>query len=489
MADFPLISRRKALQQLSFLGSAALLGGIPAWAHARQKETFPFSQNDFGKDFRWGVALAAFQNEGAWNADGKGESIWDRFNHTKGKIKDHSNADVSCDFYHRYPEDIALAARLGFDSFRFSISWSRIFPSGTGQINQKGVDFYHRVIDTCLENNLQPFITLYHWDLPQALEDRGGWINRDIVNWFSEYANTVTRLYGDKAKNWCVLNEPMGFIGLGYVQGIHAPGHKKMMNFFPGVLHAGLCQAEGGRIVKNNVKNAYAGTTFSCSHVDPASSKEKDIKAALRMDALLNRLFIEPLVGMGYPVKDLPFLTRMERYMQAGDDKRLQFDFDFIGLQYYFRVVGKNAFWMPLLHSREIPAEKRDVPMSEMKREIYPEGMYHILKKFSTYPIKEILVTENGCCVPDLLENGQVHDTKRIAFFSSYLQQLLKAKREGVNVKGYFVWTLTDNFEWNEGYAARFGIVYTDFASQKRYIKDSGYCFQQMLQPSSFQQA
>lgn len=425
--------------------------------------------------------MAAFQNEGAWNIDGKGESIWDRYNHTKGKIKDGSNADMACDFYHRYKEDIGYAKELRFGHFRTSISWSRIFPNGIGEKNQKGIDYYHLLFDACLELGIDPMVTLYHWDLPQALEDRGGWINRDILNWFSEYADFVSLEYGDKVKNWCVLNEPLGFIGLGYVQGLHAPGYKKIGNFFPGVLHAALCQAEGGRILRENVANGYLGTTHSCSYIDLYRKNEKDKEAAKRLDALFNRMLIEPLYGLGFPEDTLPVLKRMDKFKKPGDDEKLIFDFDFIGLQYYFRFVGKHSLLMPSIHAREVKPEKRDVPMSTMNWEIFPEGLYFVLKKFSKYPIPEILVTENGCCFPDKVEDGHIHDNQRVQYFIDHLSQLLRAKKEGINVNGYFAWTLTDNFEWNEGYDARFGIVFTDFNSQQRFIKDSGYWFRDFL--------
>ena len=475
------MNRRDLIRNLSILGGAALLPR-PLFAYKPAERNF--SRADFGDAFRWGVALAAFQNEGAWNTDGKGESIWDRFSHTEGKIKDGNNADNTCDFYNRYREDIALTKQLGMEHFRMSISWSRIFPNGTGEKNQKGIDFYHRVFDACREIGVEPFVTLYHWDLPQALEDKGGWISRDVVAWFSEYTDFVTREYAGKVKNWCVLNEPFGFIGFGYVLGIHAPGKKKIGNLFPGVLHAGLCQAEGGRIIRANIPNAYIGTSLSCSHIDPVSNHPRHIGAAKRMDAMFNRMFMEPLLGLGYPVADLPVLRKIEDHMLSGDYEKLKFDFDYIGLQYYFRLISKNSPVMPALHARQIKPKEPEAQLSKMNWEIYPEGMYHVLKKFSKYPIKEILVTENGCCFDDVVEEGRVHDHKRVEFFEKYLAQLLRAKREGVNVNGYFVWTLTDNFEWAEGYMPRFGLAYTDYSTQKRIIKDSGFWFQELLRVS-----
>jgi len=438
--------------------------------------------SDFGKDFLWGAACAAYQVEGAWDKDGRGPSIWDTFSHKKGKVHNNDNGDVASDFYHRYKEDITLLKALNFKVFRFSISWSRIFPNGIGKINQKGVEFYHQVIDECLKQNIQPWITLYHWDLPQVLEDKGGWANRDIVNWFLNYVDFCTREYGSKVKNWMVMNEPAAFVGIGYMMGYHAPGKKSVSKFLKATHHACLAMAEGGRKIKSNVPKSNVGTTFSCSHIDPYRSGLKDFKAVTRMDALLNRLYIEPSLGMGYPYDAIPALKKIEKYFKPGDKEKLIFDFDFIGLQNYFRVVAKKSMFPPFLWAKQISAQKREMPVNEMGFEIYPEGMYKVLKQFSEYKkIKNIIVTENGACFKDKIEGENILDEKRIHFFKSYLSNVLKAKKEGVPVSGYFVWSLTDNFEWSEGYEPRFGLIYIDFNTQKRRVKDSGYWFKEFL--------
>jgi beta-glucosidase len=325
-------------------------------------------------------------------------------------------------------------------------------------------------------------VTLYHWDLPQTLEDKGGWTNRDIVSWFAEYTDACSRHFGDRVKNWMVLNEPLAFTALGYFLGIHAPGKKGFKNFLPAVHHAALCQSEGGRIVQANVPNSNVGTAFSCSPVEPLRKKQGDEKAAARFDALMNRLFIEPALGLGYPVNTIGALKRIEKYYKDGDDKNLAFDFDFIGLQNYTREIVKYNVLNPVLWGKLVPAATRNVETTEMRWEVYPKGIYHMLKKFSSYNgVKKIYITENGAAFPDTPENGAVHDAKRVNFFRSYLEQVLKAKNEGVKVKGYFAWSLTDNFEWAEGYAPRFGIVYVDFKTQGRIIKDSGYWFRDFL--------
>jgi beta-glucosidase len=439
----------------------------------------------FGEDFHWGTACAAYQIEGAWNVDGKGESVWDVYAHKKGSIHGNENGDVAADFYHRYKEDIRLQKEMNFEVFRFSISWSRIFPSGVGEPNQAGIDFYHNVIDECLLQGIEPWITLYHWDLPQVLEDRGGWTNREVIGWFGDYTHFCAEEYGEKVKNWLVMNEPAAFVGLGYMTGQHAPGEKGVSKFLRATHYSCLAMAESGRILRAAIADANIGSTFSCSPVTPFKDKKKNLKAVARIDALLNRLFIEPCLGLGYPYDGFPALKKIEKYFEEGDIERLKFDFDFIGLQNYFRVVAKRTIFKPVVWCKQVDAKKRDVPVNEMGFEIYPEGMYQILKQFGAYEgIKEIIVTENGVCAKDSLANGRVHDSERTAFFQSYLQNVLKAKQEGVPVNGYFVWSLTDNFEWSEGFEPRFGLIYVDYKTLNRTMKDSGRWFKDFLSPN-----
>ncbi|MGD0753941.1 MAG: GH1 family beta-glucosidase [Bacteroidales bacterium] len=438
-------------------------------------------KSDFGAGFKWGVAASSYQTEGAWNLDGKSESNWDYFSRVHGKIERGENADEAADFYHRYAEDIDLIKTMNFDEFRFSLSWPRILPEGTGPVNQKGIDFYHKVIDKCLSAGIEPWITLYHWDMPQVLEARGGWTNRDIIDWFSEYTEVATKEYGPKVKNWMVINEQLSFTGGGYMEGIFAPGKKNLKAFMKSVHNSVLCNAEGGRIIRKNVTGANIGTTFANTWVEPIDQKKKNVEAAARMDAIMNRLFIEPCLGLGYPENTVPILKKLKSLYKKGDETRMIFDFDFIGVQYYFRTVAKNSI-MPGMRAKEVLASKRGVPVNEMEGEIYPDGLYQILKKYSSYKgIRKLIVTENGTCVPDKLENGRVHDKDRIDYFKNHLASVLKAKRDGVNVNGYFVWSPTDNFEWDKGYRTRFGLVYIDFKTLERYIKDSGLWFKEFL--------
>ncbi|MXO05227.1 GH1 family beta-glucosidase [Flavobacterium sp. HBTb2-11-1] len=440
------------------------------------------NRNQFGEDFLWGVSTAAFQIEGAHDADGKGTSIWDVFTSQKGKIKNGHHALTACDFYNCYEDDISLIKELNIPNFRFSISWPRIMPTGIHPINQAGIDYYNKIIDSLLSSGIKPWITLYHWDLPHDLEVKGGWTNRDSVSWFKEYVEVCVQYFGDRVKNWMVINEPSVFTGAGYFLGIHAPGKKGITNYLKAMHHVTLATSAGAKIVRERIPNANIGTTFSCTHIEPATESSKDVEAAKRVDTLLNRTFIEPILGLGYPQKDLPVLKKLNNYILEDDLNNLNFDFDFIGLQCYTREVVKSSILTPYIGAELVSAEKRNVISTEMGWEVYPPAMYHILKKFNEYKgIKKIIITENGAAFPDTVQNGKVHDIKRTHFIQDNLEQILKAKSEGLNVDGYFVWTLTDNFEWAEGYNARFGLIHVDFETQKRTIKNSGLWFKDFL--------
>jgi beta-glucosidase len=437
----------------------------------------------FGKDFLWGVSTAAHQIEGAYNEDGKGPSVWDDFSKKKGKILKNENGNQACDFYNRFQDDLALMKGMNIPNFRFSLSWSRILPSGTGSTNSKGLDFYDRLIDHALELGICPWVTLYHWDLPLALEKKGGWTNREVINWFSEYVALCIKKFGDRVPNWMVMNEPMVFVGAGYFLGIHAPGRKGIFNFMPAVHHAALCQSQGARTIKDLQPKANIGTTFSCSHLEPYRDIEKDWIATRKVDALLNRLFIEPALGLGYPVKELKILNRIYKYFKPGDEALLPFDFDFIGIQNYTREIVSHGYFVPFLKAKLIKPSKRQVQITSMNWEVYPNSIYHILKKYNAYPqVKKIIITENGAAFPDVLIDQKVHDVSRMNYLQNHIRQVLRAKNEGVKVGGYFVWTFTDNFEWAEGYHPRFGLVYVDFPTQKRYVKESGKWYKEFLE-------
>lgn len=440
-------------------------------------------KESFGENFKWGVSTAAYQIEGAHDCDDKGPSIWDVFTAKKGTILNDDTAATACDFYSTYYKDIQLMKSLNIPNFRFSFAWSRILPTGTGTVSQAGIDYYNKVIDACFEAGIEPWATLYHWDLPQALEDKGGWTNRQVIAWFKEFAGVCAKYFGDRVKYWMVMNEPMVFTGAGHFMGVHAPGRKGLKNFLPAVHHAVLSIAEGGRVLRSMLPNAEIGTTFSSSYVEPLSMNPKDIAAAYRADVLLNRLFIEPVLGMGYPESDLPVLKKLRKYFEPGDENLMAFDFDFIGVQSYTREIVKYSLFVPYLNAAIVKAMFRKVPLTTMGWEVYPPSLYQVLKKFNEYEgIKKIYVTENGAAFPDTFTNGEVNDTDRVKYLQEHIAEVLKAKQAGVKVEGYFVWTLMDNFEWAEGYHPRFGLVHVDFETQQRTVKSSGYWYKNFLE-------
>ena len=440
------------------------------------------TRKDFGDDFLWGVSASAFQTEGGHDKDGKGLSIWDEFSAKRNAIANNDSPAVATNFYENYKEDIALVKQLGIPNFRFSLSWPRILPNGIGEVNQAGLDFYHKVLDACIENDIEPFVTLYHWDLPLELEKKGGWTNREILQWFEEYVTVCLTAFKDKVKYWMVLNEPSVFTGAGYFLGVHAPGKKGLHNFLPAMHHALLCQSVGYKTIKKLSPKAQVGSTFSCTYITPKTYSEKDLKAADRIDTLLNSAFIEPSLGFGYPMKTLPFLKHIAKHFRPGDEELIKVEFDFIGLQNYTReVVGHNSY-VPYVNAKIYPANKRNVDYTAMNWEIYPKSIYYMILKFSQYDgVKKIFITESGASFFDELKSNSINDKERTQYIQSYLQQVYNAKEKGGKVEGYFVWSLTDNFEWAEGYKQRFGLVYVDFETQQRTIKNSGHWYRHFL--------
>ncbi len=455
----------------------------------------PFARADFGPGFYWGAAAAAYQVEGAWQVQGKGPSIWDDFTRRRGRIRRGEHGRVAADFYHRYAADLDLAQGLGLTDYRFSVAWARVLPNGTGAVNRRGLDFYDRLVDACLERDLCPWLTVYHWDLPSALQARGGWANRDVVGWLADYAQVLARRLGDRVPQWMVLNEPMVFVGAGHLLGVHAPGRRHLGAFLAAAHHAALAQAEGGRVLRAALPaTARIGTTFSCSYLTPhRPGHAADAAATRRADALLNRFFVEPLLGQGYPTAELPALRwLLERYEKPGDRERLTFEFDFWGIQNYTREVVKFSPWLPLQWAKLVPAKQRQVPHTDMGWEVYPESIYEMLKRYAAYPgAPPLVVTESGAAFPDALTNGRVPDAPRRAYLQAALGQVLRARRDGVDVRGYFAWTLTDNFEWAEGYSPRFGLIHIDYETQERTVKDSGRWYAAFLagQPATTQAA
>ena len=446
------------------------------------------SADDFGDGFTWGVATAAYQIEGAWDADGKGPSVWDEFTHGRGplglrRIKDGATGDVATDSYHRFEEDIALVAAMGFSAYRFSISWPRVMPDGTGAVNAAGLDYYSRVVDACLAAGIEPWVTLYHWDLPAALERRGGWTNREIVGWFSDYVSVVVAALGDRVRQWMVFNEPLSFTMLGYLLGAHAPGRRGPAAFCAAAHHVNLATAEGARAARaaSPRSDASIGTTQYLSPVLASGVGPLAGIAERSADALVNRLFLEPNLGLGYPWDDCGLLRGIKRHHRPGDDEVATIDLDFLGVQYYTRL---RAPWLPIPGIWTIPhfGQDRGCELTSMGWEVRPEGLGMVLDRVHAYGAYDrVVVTESGASFDEELVDDRVHDNRRIAYFQRHLAELRATIDRGVPVEGYFCWSLLDNFEWTFGYRPRFGLVHVDYATQQRIVKDSGRWFARLL--------
>ena len=435
----------------------------------------------FPAGFAWGAATAAYQVEGAWNADGKGESIWDRFSRTPGRIKNGDHGERACEHYYRYRDDIALMRAMNLNSYRFSISWPRIQPSGAGHPNSKGLDFYSRLVDALLEAKIRPLVTLYHWDLPQALEDAGGWPNRDTAARFGDYADIVARNLGDRVSHWLLFNEPAAFTSMGYLRGIHAPGRKSIRAFFRAAHTVNLAQAAGFRAVKAACARSRAGSAFSMSPCEPATNSEADKRAAERAHHITNCWFLHPALRGEYPPA-FPFLPDLLTGMEARDANQMRAPLDFIGINLYYRTMASAATWSKRLFDpgftifpvKMFPASTGEA--TDIGWEVWPQAMYDLLLRITQdYNRPAIEITESGCSYNDGPDrDGMVHDTRRIAYHHAYLTQLARAIQDGADVRGYHAWTLMDNFEWAEGYGQRFGLIHVDFETQKRTIKQSG---------------
>ncbi len=448
--------------------------GTASWSASASDFAFP-------KGFFWGTSTAAYQIEGAWKEDGKGESIWDRFTHTPGKIKNGDTGDVACDSYHRWREDIALMRAMNLNSYRFSISWPRIQPTGSGAANAKGVDYYSRLVDALLEAHIRPLVTLYHWDLPQALEDSGGWPNRDTAGRFSDYVQAVTQALGDRVNDWILFNEPTAFLELGYLEGTHAPGKKSLYDFLRASHVVNLAQGEGFRALKSVRPNARVGTAFSMSPAEPATDSEADRLAADRAHAITNVWFLEPALRGRYP-DAFTYLPETVMGIHSGDMEKARAPLDFIGINLYYRtVVSAAAALERLTHTQEwlFPVNMHggnEGPKTGFGWEVWPKSIYDMVARITRdYNRPAIEITESGCSFNDVPDaTGEIHDARRTAYHHDYLAAVARAMSDGADVRGYSAWSLMDNFEWAEGYSQRFGLAYTDFKTQKRTIKDSG---------------
>jgi len=440
----------------------------------------------FPADFVWGCATSSYQIEGAWDEDGKGESIWDRFSHEPDRIRDGSSGDVACDHYHRYKEDVALMKELGLDSYRFSISWPRIFPTGKGELNQKGLDFCSRLVDELLAAGITPFPTLYHWDLPVALQDDGGWANRDIVQHFAEYARTMADHLGDRVKNWLIFNEPWVFTIIGYLGGYHPPALRDPPLALRTTHIVNLAQAEAARAMRSTGKVEGLGTAYSMGGAYPASDSEEDRAAAERGFRFNNLWFLEPALRGRYPDAYVGGLDPERLGVQPGDMEALRVDFDYIGINLYSRQVVAHAPQDRNLGLRPVRVEGAE--RTDFDWEVYPEAIHDVIMRiWSDYRLP-IYVTENGCSYgdgPD--QRGVVNDERRSGFLQRYIAQVARAIEEGADVRGYYHWSSMDNFEWVEGFRQRFGLIWVDFETQRRIIKESGRWYRDVIANNGYE--
>ncbi|OGO52504.1 MAG: beta-glucosidase [Chloroflexi bacterium RBG_16_68_14] len=440
----------------------------------------------FPPNFLWGCATASYQIEGAWDEDGKGESIWDRFSHTEGKILNGDTGDVACDHYHRYKEDVALMKELGLKSYRFSISWPRIFPTGKPPLNRKGLDFYSKLVDELLANDILPFPTLYHWDLPQALQDQGGWANRDTAQRFAEYANTIAERLGDRVKRWIIFNEPWVFTILGYLAGIHPPGIRDASMALRTTHIANLAQGLAARAMRATNKVEGLGTAFSMSGFYPASQSEEDRAAAERRFRFNNLWFLEPAQNGRYPDAYLGGTDPARFGVQPGDMETVQAGLDFIGINLYSRSVIAYDPQDANLGARDVHVE--DAERCKFGWEVYPEAIHDVIMRIWHDYRRPIYITENGASYEDVVDKqGQVNDPQRVSFLQRYIAQVARAVEEGADVRGYYLWSLMDNFEWGFGYSQRFGIVYVDYPTQRRIIKQSGHWYRNTIAKNGYQ--
>ncbi|MFG1799069.1 GH1 family beta-glucosidase [Micromonospora carbonacea] len=450
------------------------------------------SELRFPDNFVWGAATASYQIEGAARDDGRGPSIWDTFSRTPGKVFAGHTGDVACDHYHRYADDVALMAELGLKAYRFSIAWPRIQPDGTGPVEPRGLDFYDRLTDTLLDRGIDPIVTLYHWDLPQTLQDRGGWTNRETAEHFATYAGAVHGRLGDRIRTWTTLNEPWCSAYLGYGNGVHAPGVRDAGAAFTAVHHLLLGHGLAVRVLRASGAEA-VGITLNPAEVQPADQDSAADAAAVRLvDGLQNRIFLDPLTGAGYPADVLEHVARMvdpATFLRDGDEKLIAAPIDLLGINYYAPtyVAGRpdgagGSAWPGTEGAVEfLPAAGS---VSDMGWAIEPAGLGRLLDRLAAdYPGLPLMITENGGAFPDRTKDsaGRVADADRIAYLDGHLRAVHAAIGRGVDLRGYLVWSLLDNFEWAEGYRKRFGIVHVDYLTQRRTPKASARWYQEVI--------
>ncbi len=429
----------------------------------------------FPNDFIWGASTASYQIEGAWNEDGKGESIWDRFSHTPGKIENGETGDIAADHYHRFQEDIALMKRLGLKAYRFSISWPRVFPQGHGKVNQKGLDFYSRLVDGLLEAGIEPFVTLHHWDYPQALQEQGGWLNRDTLGYFADYSAVMVKALGDRIRRWATFNEPTVIAFAGYAAGAHAPGlaggPKIGLQAQHHILVAHGLSVQAIRAANPSVD---VGVVLSFWPMEPATDDPADIAAAEQAWDTREAAFIHPVLKGYYPPQFFDAAGENLPDVHPGDMALIAQKLDFMGVNSYSRAVLSAKGYRERVPGSEY---------TEMGWEVCPPAFYRLLTRLhKDYSLPPIYITENGAAFPDVVSpDGKIHDERRINYLRQYIGQLRRAMQEGVDVRGYFVWSLMDNFEWAHGFSKRFGLVRVDYDTLTRTVKDSGEWYARLI--------
>ena len=459
-----------------------------------RQSTYGFSEIEcmvyFPEKFLWGTATASYQVEGAVDEDGRGETIWDRFCHTPGKIRNGDTGDTACDHYRRFKEDISLMKELEFRAYRFSVAWSRIFPRGGGSLNRMGMDFYQHLVDELLKASIEPVVTVYHWDLPQVLQDRGGWANRDTIEYYTDYAATLFEKLGDRVKTWITHNESAVAAFVGHGKGKHAPGLEDFSLALNVAHNLLVSHAKGIRIFREIQKpESRIGIALDLHPIYRADDNPEDIQAAQRADEYMNRWFLDPVFIGKYPENMAQY--HRNRYeaptFQPGDEELLkEVSIDFLGVNYYFRQIVKASRITDRLFDIH---RSEDSPRTEMGWEIYPEGLYELLMRLRRdYDNPEIIITENGAaCKDETFHNGKIEDDDRIDYLREHFFQAHRAIQDGVRLSGYLVWSLMDNFEWAHGYGKRFGLLHVNHETQERTLKKSAEWYRQVIRENGLE--
>jgi beta-glucosidase len=467
--------KRDSCKRLHFCGTLLTI------RVAVNEENESMSDVRFPPGFVWGTATAAYQIEGASQDDGAGPSIWDRFSHTPGLMTNGDTGDIACDHYHLYKDDIAIMRGLGTQAYRFSISWSRVLPEGTGRVNQKGLDFYRRLVDALREAGIRPMATLYHWDLPAALDDRGGWLNRDIAEWFAEYASVAYKALDDTVEWWATLNEPWVVTDGGYLHGALAPGHRNL--FEAPIATHNLLRAHGRAVQVYRAEGKHQiGLVVNLEPKYPFSQSEEDLAANRRADAYMNRQYLDPVFKGAYPAEMKEMFGAAWPDFPAADFDLIKQPLDFAGINYYLRAVTKADPANPI--ERATRVRQQGAIYTETGWEVYPPALTAVLLWFKEhYGPTPIYITENGAAFydPPTAIDGTVNDPLRIYYLREHILSVHRAIEQGADVRGYFVWSLLDNLEWSLGYTKRFGIVHVDFATLKRTLKESAKFYREVV--------